>query len=432
MLKKLSSMISGFFGGSKAFGSPRSGWSPLAIHEPFEGAWQRNLEQDGAEVSTFFAIFSCVSLISKDMGKMSVLLKKRQRKVLVDAKIPQNLEIVMRKPNNFQTWQQFNEFWTTSLLLRGNAFIFKVRDVFGHVVKLVVLDPDSVSILISDDGKVFYRVGRDKMNGFSEEVTIPASEMIHDRINAFYHPMVGMSPIMACGASAGVAMSILRNQQKLFKNGSRPGGILVAPGPIDAEKAKTLQDLWNSSYAGENVGKTAVLGDDLRYTPLSVSAVDSQVVEQLKLSAEVVCTVFHVPPQKIGLSGGFTGKASDLNEIYYSDCVQAYVESRENLLDDGLDLKSYGVEAFLDTDALIRMDKESKIAYLKTAISAGIMSPNEARAEVGLLPVKGGESPVMQQQNYSLEALAKRDSKDDPFSKDQGGATNGASDTGSA
>jgi phage portal protein BeeE len=29
--------------------------------------------------------------------------------------------------------------------------------------------------------------------------------------------------------------------------------------------------------------------------------------------------------------------------------------------------------------------------------------------------VKGGSAPYLQQQNYSLEALAKRDAKEDPF-----------------
>jgi hypothetical protein len=31
------------------------------------------------------------------------------------------------------------------------------------------------------------------------------------------------------------------------------------------------------------------------------------------------------------------------------------------------------------------------------------------------MPVKGGESPMIQQQNYSLAAVAKRDAQDDPF-----------------
>ena len=42
-------------------------------------------------------------------------------------------------------------------------------------------------------------------------------------------------------------------------------------------------------------------------------------------------------------------------------------------------------------------------------------------------PVEGGDSPYLQQQNYSLEALAKRDAASDPFAPAGGGAAgNGA------
>jgi phage portal protein BeeE len=43
------------------------------------------------------------------------------------------------------------------------------------------------------------------------------------------------------------------------------------------------------------------------------------------------------------------------------------------------------------------------------------LAPNEARRRLNLKPVTGGDTPYLQQQNYSLEALSKRDSKDDPF-----------------
>lgn len=430
MLKKLSNFL---FGNRKdkslSLVGGSTGWNPLHVHEPFAGAWQRNMEVTGDSHATFPAVFACISLISKDMGKMGIRLKKRQKKVLVDARTPDNLKIVMERPNKYQNWQQFNEYWTTCLLLRGNCFIFKVRDVFGNVVSLKILDPDKVTILISDSGDVFYRLTQDKLAQV-DNVTIPASEIIHDRINCFFNQLVGMSPIFAYCRYSALAQKILATQEKLFENGARPGGILVAPGPIDNDKAKQLQEAWNSGYGGANVGKTAVLGDGLQYTQLSISAADSQLIEQLKITSEIACSVFHVPPAKIGLNGGFTGKSSDINEIYFSDCIQAYVESRENLLDDGLLLKGYGVEAFLDTNALIRMDKDSLINYLRNGISAGIMSPNEARAEIGLLPVAGGDSPVMQQQNYSLSALAKRDAKEDPFSTDKAEAdANGNSNT---
>ncbi len=51
----------------------------------------------------------------------------------------------------------------------------------------------------------------------------------------------------------------------------------------------------------------------------------------------------------------------------------------------------------------------------KDAVGAGIKSPNEARRRFDLPPVRGGDSPYLQQQNYSLAALAKRDAQADPF-----------------
>ena len=44
----------------------------------------------------------------------------------------------------------------------------------------------------------------------------------------------------------------------------------------------------------------------------------------------------------------------------------------------------------------------------------GVMSPNKGR-ELRPQAGQGGESPYLQQQNFSLAALAKRDAQADPF-----------------
>ena len=61
----------------------------------------------------------------------------------------------------------------------------------------------------------------------------------------------------------------------------------------------------------------------------------------------------------------------------------------------------------MDTAALVKAEAE--------AVGAGIKAPNEARRRLNLGPTAGGSGPYLQQQNYSLEALAKRDAKEDPF-----------------
>src|SRR5262249_49102131 len=68
-----------------------------------------------------------------------------------------------------------------------------------------------------------------------------------------------------------------------------------------------------------------------------------------------------------------------------------------------------------DTDNLLRMDTATLVTTIKDAVGAGVMAPNEGRQKFDLKPVTGGESPYLQQQNYSLQALAKRDAQADPF-----------------
>jgi phage portal protein BeeE len=68
-----------------------------------------------------------------------------------------------------------------------------------------------------------------------------------------------------------------------------------------------------------------------------------------------------------------------------------------------------------DTANLLRMDTVTQITAIRDAVGAGVMAPDEGRALLDLGKVPGGKSPYLQQQNYSLEALAKRDAQADPF-----------------
>ena len=101
-----------------------------------------------------------------------------------------------------------------------------------------------------------------------------------------------------------------------------------------------------------------------------------------------------------------------LTQQYYSQCLQIHVESIELCLDEGLGLgpafgNTYGTE--FDLDDLLRMDTATMAKAVGDLTSAGVMKPNEARRKFGLKPVPGGDTPYLQQQNWSLAALDRRD-----------------------
>ena len=267
-------------------GTSRGGWWPV-IRESFTGAWQRNIEVNFDSALAFHAVYSCVTLISNDFGKLANVLYEwdDDERIWLETDSPA-FSPVLRKPNKYQNHVQFKEWYAMSKLLRGNVYVLKERDQRGVVIAEYVLDPNRVKPLVTEDGSVYYQLGADNLvNDLIEvERVVPASEIIHDRMNCLYHPLVGVSPLFACGLAAMQGLAIQNNSTTFFGNQSRPSGILTAPGHIKKATADRLKENWEANYSGANYGKVAILGDDLKYQPLSVSAADAQMVEQLKMS----------------------------------------------------------------------------------------------------------------------------------------------------
>jgi len=390
----------------------RGGWYPI-IHEPFTGAWQRNIELRGESLLAYHAVYACIDRIASDIAKCRIRLVEQDSNGIWNETESAAFSPVLRKPNSYQNRIQFYESWVYSKLTHGNTYVLKGRDDRNVVVELYVLDPCRVYPYVAPNGDVYYRLGADNLSDISEEDTVPASEIIHDVTTIRHHPLCGIPPMLAASLPATTGLRIQSNSAVFFENRAQPGGIITAPGEISESTAKRIQEFWSTQYQGGKAGKPAVLGDGLKFEPMAFTAVDSQLIEQLGLSAKMVCSAFGVPAHMVGAADPPSyNNIESLNQQYYSQTLQKYFEAIELLLDEGLGLteipnKTYGTE--FDLDDLLRMDTSTLIDSESKAVGSGIKGPNEARARLNLPPVEGGDSPYLQQQNYSLEALAQRD-----------------------
>lgn len=385
------------------------GW--IRIFESFPGAFQQDVTLSVDTALSYSAVYACLTLIASDIAKLPVNMKKMSPEgIWIEAPELADLKKLLRKPNGYQNRIQFIQHWNLSKLSRGNTYVLIVRNGRGIPVKLYVLDPDRVTTLVSDTGEVFYRLSEDNVSGIEDSVTVPATEIIHDRMPALFHPLIGTSPIFACALAAAQGLAIQKNSANFFGNMSRPGGIITAPGQIPPDAAKEVKDTWASNYSGKNAGRVAVLGDGMKYEQVTIDANDAQLIDQLKWTSSDVCSCFHVPPYKVGFGPIPTyANAEILNQIYYEDCLQILIESQEMALDDSFGFTAGDRGFEFDIDNLLRMDTAARYATYKEAIGAGWLAPNEARKKEDFGPVAGGGTPYMQQQNWSLEQLAKRD-----------------------
>jgi HK97 family phage portal protein len=389
----------------------RDGWR--RIHEPYSGAWQQNVEEKQGTLVCYPTLSACLSAPSQDIGKLPFQLMQREGKVYVEVENPA-YSPVLRKPNGYQTAQQFREAWILSKLMHGNTYVLKVRDNRGIVTDVYVLDPCRTMPLVSDSGDVYYQLQLSTSENLlpanypASTIVVPAREIIHDRFNCYHHQLIGVPPLCAAYWPALKNLKILKSATEFFNNNAQPGGILTAPAGMSEEDAQAIQSYWASAYSGNNAGKVAVIGADMKFTAFAMKSADSQLVEQMKYSDEQICQPFRIKPYKIGIGnppGGW--KSDDVNVEYHSDALSPLIEAMENLLMEGLGI-SKPLEIWLDTEPLWRMD-EGKLAEVQTKLVQGMVrKPDEARRKFNDPPTPGGDTLWGQHQDYPLGMLANR------------------------
>lgn len=389
------------------------GWWPI-VQEGFAGAWQRNIVTRTEDILTYHAVYACLRLISTDIGKLRIKVVEQGQDDIWTETTNSAYSPVLRIPNHYQTRQQFLESWMLSKLIHGNTYVLKQRNNRGgsgrgNVDAMYVLDPKRVTVRVAPDGSVYYGLSVDPLSELPQSVVVPASEIIHDRMMTLYHPLCGVSPLTACSLAAIQGLRLQNQSVDFAANGSQPSGVLSTTQDIDEDQVAAIQKNWQDQFTGNNAGKVAVIGLDMKYQPMMMKLIDAQFIEQLKLTAEQVCSAFGVPLHMIN-----TGQLPNYNNIealnqqYYSQALQFHIEAIEAELDKGLEMgEAIGTE--LDLDGLLRMDTSTKMDAATKAVLAG-MSPNEVRKRFyGLGPVKGGETPYMQEQNWPLQLLADRE-----------------------
>ncbi len=383
-------------------GHSSGGWR--RILEPFGGAFQRGIEVEQSTLATSSPVlFACLDRVSSDIGQLAFVVKQNDSSGIARVVKSPTIAKTLDRPNDFQSASQFRKAWILSKLMHGNALILKAGG------QLFVLDWSKVVPLVSDSGAVFYRLHMGSSQNLLPEtfgdgqVTIPASDVIHDRGPCLFHQLVGVAPITAAYWPSAKAYYINKNNAETFSKGNELSGVLVVPAGLSDDAAKQLKTEWQTMGANS----VRVIGADASFTPFSAKSTDSQTVEQLALSDKAICQPFGIPPFIVGAESLPSGqRPGDYMLSYFKLALQQHVDSMETLLTRDLNLPR-GQRIELDTSALLRMDEGRRAEVYGQMIASSLLTVNEARAEFDRPPVPSGDQIFVQKQNVPLDVAAR-------------------------
>jgi HK97 family phage portal protein len=210
---------------------------------------------------------------------------------------------------------------------------------------------------------------------------------------------------MAAALDVAATDAALQQQVMFLRNEAKPSIMLSTDAVLTRDQSKELRAAWDAQTRGEGAGGTPILTAGLKPVVVSAKAVDAQVAELMKMSAQNIALAFRIPLQMLGLGG--TAYAS--TELLMQDWIAKGLGFALNHIEEAMghlfNLSGYPAEYVeFNTASLQRSAFRERIEALARSTISGIHSPDEARNELDLptVPDGYGREPRVQQQVVPL------------------------------
>jgi HK97 family phage portal protein len=314
---------------------------------------------------------------------------------------------IIRRPNDYQSISDFLLNATRELYMTGEFFALAIRDERGDIAELHLMRSRACFARVAMNGEIFYSLGGNAIvdQRFMDLAGVPARDVLHVRLHTPVDPLRGESPLMAAALDVAATDAALQQQVMFLRNEAKPSIMLSTDSILKIEQVKELRAAWDAQTRGDGAGGTPILTAGLKPVVVSAKAVDAQVAELMKMSAQNIALAFRIPLQMLGLGG--TAYAS--TELLMQDWIAKGLGFALNHIEEAVGhlfgLSGYPAEYVeFNTASLQRSAFRERIEALARSTISGIHSPDEARNELDLPTVPGGygQEPRVQQQVVPL------------------------------
>lgn len=288
-------------------------------------------------------------------------------------------------PDIEQPWFGLVEFWMMSLLHKGNAYAFKIRNNANQVIGLRELHPDRITAGQAPDGTKRFVVDRDERVWTTRDILhIPGLT---------YDGRFGINPIHYQADTLGGVAATDDYAARFFANSANLGGIISLPQELKPEETARLRVEWDQFHQGLlNAHKTGVLSAGATYSQVTLNADDAQLIESRQYGVLEISRLLRLPPHKLyELSRATFSNIEHQSIEVVQDCYQPWAERIEAHVNRDRDLTPTGTFHEFNLEGRLRGDTTARYEAQSKAVGGPWKAVNEARKEERLSPIDGGD-----------------------------------------
>jgi HK97 family phage portal protein len=343
-------------------------------------------------------VYACVALIAGAVSTLPVPVYARTAtgREVVDHPY---FWLLNEQPEDEISAAVFWEYMVTARLFYGDCFAEIVRPSFrsNRATGFRALHPMRVQPFRDTAGELYYRitpqVGAMYVLNPADIIHVPS--MGYDKWRA-----LSPSPITyAAKQSIGTLLATGDYNASFFSNGARPDFALKTKSALDDQQAQLLRSTWISRHGGaNNAHLPAILTGGLEIEQLTLSPVDSKILEIANANLEEVCRVLGVPPFMVGSTEKTTSWGTGQENMGRGFVKYTLLRDLRKF-EQEFNRKLWPVrEKFFiafDVSGIERGDLKSENEAFRIALGRagepGWMSQNEVRKVKLMPPIEGGD-----------------------------------------
>jgi HK97 family phage portal protein len=259
------------------------------------------------------AVYAAVRILSETVGSLPGHVMRLTDVGKEKALTHPLYSIIHEQPNPEQTAMEWRETAMCHLLLRGNHYSEKQYDNAGRVIALWPIHPDRVTIeRANPNAPLTYRIS---IPG-GGEVRYGPDRILHLR-GLGSNGVTGFSPIAVARQAIGLAIASQEYGARLFKNDTRPGGVLEHPQKLSEPAYKRLRESIENQHQGlSNAHRMMILEEGMKWSQVGINPDEAQFLESRKFSVTEIARMFNLPPHFL----------RDLERATFSNIEQQAIE----------------------------------------------------------------------------------------------------------
>ena len=340
------------------------------------------------------------------------------------------------RPARWLTSYSWRKAMFSTALTGGNAYARPIRNGFGEVTQITPIKRGYVTHKWAEDGEPFFdlrRNGRGTIHGLNHQ------EMLHHHYRGSTDAgenggIYGVSPIATHKDAIGLAVAAELFAAKFFRNGARPSAVVETDKTFSNDDVanRTRRQIEEVLSGVDNAGKVAIFELGLKLKQWSSNNNDAQLVELRKQQAVEMCTIFRMPPHKIGILDRATFSNIEHQSISYrGDCLVPLAamseQEMENTLLSDREQEEYFIE--YDLDGTLRGDLLSRYRAYSIGRQWGWLSADDINELENRNALPDGQGQIyLTPLNYasaaentaSINDTAPNDQEDPPTPADDG------------